>query len=158
MSNAPKRTRKTRAEMIEATRAKLAKLEAQAAGEYVDDSIVKRLKTRLSQVNRELRSANTLVSGVTGKDGKGWTRKPIAEQIAYTESRLESQRESQKRANEFVAALPFDVQTLEALIAAAEQGEEVEFPNDLTMLQRSEERTDEQHEANAVHAADDSES
>lgn len=147
---AERKKRATRDEMIAATEAKLAKLLAQKSGEYVDDSIVKRLKNRLSKVNRTLRAANLTVNGVAGSEGKGWSRSPIAEKIATTEARLESQRESQRRATEEMARLPFDVKSLEALVASAEQGDEVEFPTDLYPIGNEQDRTDEQHEAHAI--------
>jgi hypothetical protein len=136
--------------MIARKRAELEKLLAQEEGTYEDSSILKRLETRLRKTNRALRSARTIVDGVQKKDGVGYVTSPIDEKIAKTEQRLEAQRETKARAEAHVAKLPFDVEKLEALIAAAKADEDIEFPKDLTPLTRDEDRTDEEHEANHV--------
>jgi len=137
------RPRKTRLEMIEVRKAQLAKLEAQEAGSYSDDSengVLKSLKKRLRNTNTALRAAGITLNGTE-------VRSTIEDKIEGTRRRLASQLETMKNAEEFVATLPFDVERLEALIAAAEEGEDVEFPNDLTRLSDDEDRTDEEHEA-----------
>lgn len=147
---AEKRNRRTAAEMAEHYRAMAARCEAIAEGKGSDNpsqGIVKRLKARLRKTNTELRAAQITINGVATEDRKGFVRSPIADKIAGTIKRLESQRETQARAEEFTASLPFDVERLTALVAAAEQGEDVEFPTDLVRLSNEEEKTDEQHEA-----------
>ncbi len=148
-----KRNRKTRQEMLEVYQAKVAKLEAQIAGSFEDDTggaIIKQLKKRLRKTQTALRAATVTIDGITGKDGKGWTRAPIADKIETTRKRLLSQIETQERAENFAAKLPFDVERLKALIELAEAGEEVEMPSDLTRFGKDAERSDEEHEAAAI--------
>lgn len=149
-----KRNRKTREEMLAFRLAQVAKLEAQIEGNYQDEgenAILKTLKKRLRKTETELRSANVTLNGVAGSEGKGWSRSPISEKIEGTKVRLASQIETMDRADFFAAKLPFDVERLQALIEAAEAGEDIEFPDDLTPLANEQERTDEEHEA--VHIA-----
>lgn len=151
--NTPKRKRRTREEMIAATRAKLAKLEAQADGSYDagDKPILSRLRARLRKTNTELSAARIAVDGVAKPDGSGWSRRPIDEMIENTERRLNQQRATRDRSNLLVAELPNDIARLETLIELAESGDEnVEFPTDLTRLGSESDRTDEQHEAHAI--------
>lgn len=145
-----KRNRRTRQEMLDHYLAEAARVQAQIDGSYTDENennVLKALKRRLKAVNKELRSARITLDGVAGSEGKGWSRSPIDEKIASTEKRLASQIETRDRSNVFATKLPFDVTRLEALIGAAEAGEDVEFPDDLTPLANEQERTDEQHEA-----------
>jgi hypothetical protein len=149
-----RKPRNTRAQQIAVLEAKLAEMKAKEAGTFVDDSVLKRLEKRLRVTNRELKAAKTALYGVQKKDGKGWVTAPIDEKIANLKKRLASHEETQKRATEFEAKLPFDIERLEAAIAVAKTDQDVDFPDDLTPLQRPEKRTDEQHEANAVLAQD----
>lgn len=154
-----KRNRRTREEMLAHYQAQIERLEAAMDGKpdtSSENGILKSLRARLRKTNTELRSANVTLNGVTHEDGVGYVRSPIDQKIEQTEKRLQSQRETKARAEAFAAALPFDIKRLEALIAAAEQGEEIEFPNDLTRLSKDEERTDEEHEA--AYIADDGDS
>lgn len=125
-----------------------AKAEARERGERVQgNSLVSRLKARLRKTETTLRTAGITLNGVPKEEGKGWNRPPIAEKIAKTQERLESQIETKRRAEEFQAKLPFDVKRLNAAIKAIEEGEEdVVFPSDLTPLSQDE-KTDEEHEA-----------
>lgn len=137
------RSRKTRQEMLAYRLEQVEKLKAQIEGSYQDDSenaVLKSLRKRLRKTNTALNAAGITING------KG-VRAPIADKIAGTRARLASQIETMENAEEYLARLPFDVDTLEALIASAEQGDEVEFPSDLTRLQGDEDRTDEEHEA-----------
>ena len=138
-----KRPRKTRQEMIAFRQAQLDKLIAQEEGSYRDESenaVLKALKKRLRNTNTELRAAGITLNGTE-------VRSSIQDKIAHTQRRMDTQLETQANAEVFVATLPFDVERLEALIAACEAGEDVEFPTDLTRLSKDEDRTDEEHEA-----------
>lgn len=144
-----KRNRRTRQQMLEDTLAKAAKLQAQIDGSFKDENendVLKALKRRLRKTQTALRSARITLNGLTHGDGKVG-RKPISETIERTRDRLASQIETQDRAEAFVAALPFDVERLEALIARTEIGDIVEFPTDLAPLGNEQKRTDEEHEA-----------
>ncbi len=143
-----KRNRRTRAEMLEAALAKVAKLEAQIEGSYKDEDendILKALKRRLRKTSTALRAARVTLNGLSNDEGK-IARKPISETISRTRDRLASQIETQHRAEKMSAKLPFDVETLEALIAKTEIGDIVEYPENLTPLGNEQERTDEEHE------------
>jgi hypothetical protein len=145
-----RKPRNTRAQQIAVLEAKLAEMKAKEAGTFVDTSVLKRLEKRLKQTERELKSAKTALYGVQKKDGKGWVTAPITEKIERLQDRLASHKETQRRATEFEAKLPFDIKRLKAAIEVAKTDQDVNFPEDLTPLQRPEKRTDEQHEANAV--------
>ncbi len=137
------RNRKTREEMLAFRVAQVEKLQAQIEGSYRDENendVLKGLKKRLRRTNTELRSAQITLDGTE-------VRSTIAAKIRRTERHLASQIETQARAEASVAALPFDIERLKALVAAAEAGEDVEFPADLTRLAGDEDRTDEEHEA-----------
>jgi len=145
-----KRNRRTREEMLAHYQAQIARIEAAMEGgpdTTSEAGVLKSLRKRLRKTNTELRSARITLNGVSREDGNGYVRSPIDEKIAQTEARLASQNETKARAEEFSARLPFDIERIEALIAAAEQGEDVEFPNDLTPLANEQERTEEEHEA-----------
>lgn len=136
-----KRNRRTREEMLAYYMQKVDRLEDQIAGREVEDAsgdLVKSLKKRLRKTETALRSAQIMVNGITKDDGKGWQRAPISEKIATTEKRLAEQIDARDYAGEQVAALPFAVERLTALVAAAELGEDVEFPTDLPPLSRNE--------------------
>ncbi len=144
-----KRVRRTRQQMLEDTLAKAEKLQAQIDGSYSDENendVLKALKRRLRKTNTALRSARITLSGLTNEDGK-IGRKPISETIHRTRARLESQIETECRAEVMNTKLPFDVERLEALVAQSEIGDLVEFPDDLTPLGNEQARTDEEHEA-----------
>jgi len=141
-----KRTRKTRKEMIAATQAKLEKLMAQEEGTFSDendDNVLKGLKARLRKTETALKAANLLLNGADGKSS-------IDDKIVKTRARLESQIETADRAEAQKAALPFDVERLQALIALGEAGEDVEFPKDLHRLPGEQDKTQEEHEAKAL--------
>ncbi len=137
------RNRKTQVEMLAERKRQVEVLEAKIAGNFQDESenaVLKSLRKRLRKTNTALSAADITMNG------KG-PRKPIADKIAGTEARLASQIETMENAEVYLAKLPFDVENLEALIASAEQGDDVEFPSDLHRLQGDEDRTEEEHEA-----------
>jgi hypothetical protein len=143
--------RKTREEMLAFRLAQVEKLQAQIAGTHQDDSesgILKQLKKRLRATLTALKGAGYTLNGVVREDGKGYSRSPIDEKISKTEDRLASQVETKDRAEVMIAKLPFDVETLEASIAAAELGDEVMFPEGLTPLGKP--STDEEHETSFI--------
>ena len=153
MTDSKTRAKRRTPEELAAHYAKLAeeyqaKAEAKARGEKVQgNSLVSKLKARLRKTETALRTASITLNGVPADGGKGWSRQPIDEKIARTQERLDSQIETQRRAEFFQAKLPFDVKRLNALIKAIEEGEDVnEFPSGLTPLNRDE-KTDEEHEA-----------
>jgi len=138
-----KRNRKTREEMLAHRLAQVEKLQAQIEGSYQDESenaVLKSLKKRLRRTNTVLKAADITING-------SGVRSSIADKILGTRKRLDSQIQTAENAEQFMASLPFDVERLEALIAASETGEDVEMPSDLTRLDDAEDRTDEEHEA-----------
>lgn len=150
MTNEKKRNRRTREEMLAHYQAQIDRLNAAMEGgpdTSTEAGILKSLRNRLRKTQTALRAASITLNGDRKADGTGWVRPPIEEKIQKTERRLADQRETQARAASFVLDLPSDVTRLEALIAAGEQGEEIEYPKDLTPLTKDEERTDEEHEA-----------
>lgn len=121
-------------------------------GKEIEDrggDIIKSLKGRLRKTETALRSAQVLVNGITSDDGKGWTKAPQSEKIVKTRARLAQQIDALERAEEFAAALPFDVNRLQDLVKAAELGEEVEMPTDLRPLKRQT-TSDEEVEADFI--------
>jgi hypothetical protein len=153
-----KRNRRTRQEMLAHYEAEAQRLRDAIAGKpdtSSENAILKSLKARLRKTNTELRAARVTLHGQASKDGSSMLRAPIDEKIEATEKRLASQIETRNRAQEFEATLPHDVQRLEALIESAEQGDDVEFPTDLTRLSSDQDKTDEQHEASAVVSQED---
>ncbi len=148
-----KRNRRSREEMLAYYDGKAAKIRAQIEGTYSDDQesdVLKALKRRHRKTVTALKAARITLNGITGKDGKGWTRAPIAEKIRTTEARLEAQHEAMQNAEEFNTVLPFNVDTLSALIAAAKLGDVVDFPTDLHPLSQDEPKTDEEIEADFI--------
>lgn len=138
-----KRNRRTKAEMAEHYRKLAEQYEAELDGK-VDTSttngVLKALRRALRKRETELRSAVITLDGSEG-------RSSIDDKIAHTLRRLESQEQTKANAERMRAALPFDIERLSALVEAAEAGEEVEMPSDLTRLPGEESRTDEEHEA-----------
>ena len=150
-----KRNRRSREEMHAYYQAKADKLAAQMDGSYDDaqeNDVLKALKRRHRKTETALKAARITLNGIEGKDGKGWTRAPIAEKITTTEARLESQQLAESRAFEQIANLPGDVERLAALVAAAELGDLVDFPTDLHPLsdKEAEAKTDEEIEAEFI--------
>lgn len=148
-----KRNRRTREEMLAHYQAQIARLEAAMTGAPDTSSeagVLKSLRARLRKTETALRAAQITLNGVRAEDGKGYVRSPIADKIEQTKLRLAAQERTKAEAEEQTAALPFDIERLSALVAAGEQGEEVEFPEDLTPLPGEENRTDEQHEASFI--------
>ena len=142
-----KRNRRSREEMLAHYQAEVEKIQAKIDGSYSDENendVLKALKKRLRNTETKLRSAGLVVNGVQKDDGKGWTRAPQSVKIDKTVARLADQRETLDRAEALLARLPFDMETLEALIAASNIGEIVEFPTDLTPLEAP--KTDDEHE------------
>lgn len=155
-----KRNRRTRQEMLDAALAKVEKLQAQIDGSYKDENendILKALSRRLRKTKTALRAATVTINGISNDEGK-IARKPISETIERTRARLTSQIETMHRAEALQAQLPFDVETLEALVAKSEIGDLVEFPSDLTPLGNGQDRTDEEHEAAFIASEEVSES
>jgi hypothetical protein len=156
-----KRNRRTKAEMAEHYRKLAEQYEAELDGSVDTSSqsgVLKALRAALRKRETQLRAARITLDGVTRDDGNGFVRSPIDEKIAHTLNRLESQQETKARAEEAVAAYPFDIERLQALIAAAELGEDVEMPDDLTPLPGDESRTDEEHEAAFIAKGENAES
>lgn len=133
MSKKPRKPRNDRAQQIAKVEQELAKLKAKEAGTYVDDSVGKQVKKALTATRRELKAANTILDGAWNSDGSIF-RKPIAAIIERTKERLANQIASQKQSNEYLVKLPFDIEKLEALSVALDNGENVEFPGDLEVV------------------------
>jgi len=156
-----KRNRRTDAEMLEHFKKEQARLEAKMAGKIdtsTESGKLKAIKRRLRKTTTELKAARfTLEGSQPGPDGKGMVRSSIDDKIKQTQARLASQIETRDRATAFAAKLPFDIERLEALLAAAEQGDDVDMPDDLTPLSDESKRTDEEHEAAFATKDDESE-
>lgn len=134
---ADKRNRRTQEEMLAHYKAKADALQAKIEGRGGDEAgsdLVANLKRRLRKTETALRSAQIMLNGVVKEDGKGWQRAPIDEKIEMTRTRLQTQIDARDRADSMATTLPFDVNRLKLLIEAANVGEDVEFPNDLTPL------------------------
>lgn len=140
------RNRKTRQEMLAYRLAQVEKLQAQINNTYKDESenaVLKSLKARLRKTSTVLRAQRILLDGTE-------VRSSIADKIVHTRTRLEGQIQAQVNAEALIVSLPFDVETLEAAIAACETGDDVEFPANLTRLPGDvevAEMSDEEHEA-----------
>lgn len=149
-----KRNRRSREEMLAHYMEKVSRLEDQIAGREVEDAsgdLVKSLKRRLRKTETALRSAQIMVNGITKDDGRGWQRAPISEKIATTKTRLTQQIEDRDFADAQAAKLPSDVNQLRLLIEAAEAGEDVEFPTNLSPLSLNEaSRSDDEIEADFI--------
>ena len=156
--NTNKRNRRTREEMLAHYEAEAARIRAAMEGKpdtSTESGLLKSLRARLRKTNTELRAARVTLHGQASKDGSTMLRGPIDEKIEATQKRLASQIETRDRAAEFEAKLPHDIARLEAALAAAEQGDDVEFPDDLTPLSNDQDRTDEEHEASFVVSKED---
>lgn len=149
-----KRNRRTRVEMLAALEAKLEKLKAQVSGTYDPTTdkgtfIEQRLRRAIRRRNTALGNAQTLMEGRPATE-RSPSVSPIDTKIENAEKRLADLRAAKARAVEMQAQLPFDIERLEALLAKADEGEEVEFPNDLYRLPNEGERTDAEIEAGSV--------
>ena len=151
--NQNKRNRRTRAQMLEHYKAQIARLEAAEQGRpdtSTESGILKSLKSMLRKRRTALRSATIVVDGITGGDGKV-ARAPLSETIKRTEERLAKQRATLAESTEQKELLPSDIERLDALVNAAEQGEDVEIPTDLLVrLDSDAPRSDEQAEAEFI--------
>jgi len=132
-----KRNRRTRVEVAEALRAKLAKIEAQIAGNFdatKDDSyIVTRLKAAIRRRDTALRVAATVIGGKKATENSP-AMSDIDTKIANAQKRLADLTATKARAIETQARVPFDLETLNAALATAVKGEPVEFPSGLFVL------------------------
>jgi hypothetical protein len=132
-----KRNRRTRVEVAEALRAKLAKIEAQIAGNFdatKDDTyIVTRLKAAIRRRDTALRVAATVLGGKKATENSP-AMSDIDTKIANAQKRLADLTETKARAIETQARVPFDLQTLNAALEVAVKGEPVEFPSGLFVL------------------------
>jgi prefoldin subunit 5 len=127
------RKRATRTEMIDRLEAKLEKLRAQAEGTYTEEGdsfITKRMRRALRTRKTLLHRAEVLVNG-RARTEKSPAQNGIDEKIENARRRLADLEDSRNRAQEQIAALPFDIQTLTEALEATERGEEVDFPTDL---------------------------
>ena len=134
-----KRQRATRQEMIERLQAKLERLQQQEAGKPVASTTplgVKRLRAAIRKRRTALHRANVLLDGHAGSE-KSPAINGIAAKIENAQRRLESLIEARDRAVEQIENLPGDIERLEAALAQAEAGGEIEFPEGLTMLEAS---------------------
>jgi len=145
-----KRNRRTRVEVAEVLRAKLAKLEAQIAGNFdatKDDSyIVTRLKRAIRRRDTALKLAATIIGGKSATENSP-AMSDIDTKIANAQKRLADLTETKARAIETQARVPFDLETLNSALASAVKGETVEFPSGLYVLPN--EQTEGEAEAGA---------
>lgn len=153
-----KRNRRTRAQMAESLRAKLAKIEAQIAGNFdetADDSyMVTRLKRAIRRRDTALKSAATLLNGRHATDNSPAVS-DIDTKIANAQKRLADLETAKSRAIETNGRVPFDLEVLNAALATAAKGETVEFPTGLYVLPGENEKTEAEIEAGSVSNQDD---
>lgn len=134
-----KRQRATRQEMIERLQAKLERLQQQEEGKPVASTTplgVKRLRASIRKRRTALHRANVLLDGHAGSE-KSPAINGIAAKIENAQRRLDQLIEARNRAVEQIENLPGDIERLEAALAQAEAGGEVEMPEGLTMLEAS---------------------
>jgi len=151
--NSKTRNRRTRVEMAEALRAKLAKIEAQIAGNFdesSDDSyMVTRLKRAIRRRDTALKVAATVLGGRNATENSPAVS-DIDTKIANAQKRLADLTETKARAIETQGRVPFDLETLNAALAGAVKGETIEFPTGLYILPGEGERTEGEIEAGAA--------
>lgn len=146
-----RKQRRTRAQMIDEWKAKIAKAEAQQEGTYDSDSetlIGRRLRAAMKKRKTVLHRAGVLIHGRASTE-KSPPMNGIVEKIERARQRLKDLIESGGRAEEQVANLPFDIERLAKLIEAEEKGEDVEFPTNLLSLPGEGEQTDTEAEVAA---------
>lgn len=152
-SGGGKRNRRTRAQMAEILRAKLAKIEAQIAGNFdetADDSyMVTRLKRAIRRRDTALKVAATVLGGRAATENSPAVS-DIDTKIANAMKRLTDLTETKSRAIQTQARVPFDLETLNAALAAAVKGDAVEFPTGLYTLPGEGEKTEGEIEAGAA--------
>lgn len=145
-----KRNRRTRAQVAEALRAKLAKIEAQIAGTFDESSdetlLVQRLKRAIRRRDTVLKSALTLLNGKPATQNSPAVS-PIDAKIAGFQKRLDDAIAAKARAIETIERLPADQATLNVALAAAVKGELLEFPTGLYAIPGESERTETEVEA-----------
>ncbi len=155
-SKGGKRNRRTRVEMAAELRARLAKIEAQIAGNFdestEDGFMVTRLKRAIRRRETAINTAETLLNGRAATE-KSPAVAGIDAKIENAEKRLADLRAAKGRALETQARVPFDVDVLRAALDSAVAGNEVEFPTGLYVLPG--ETTDAEVEAGSVQNQDD---
>ena len=99
-----------------------------------------RAKSRRSRekIKTALHRANVVLDGHAGSE-KSPAINGIAAKIENAQRRLESLIEARNRAVEQIENLPGDIERLEAALAQAEAGGEIEMPEGLTMIEASNE-------------------
>ena len=147
------RNRRTRAQIIADLEAKLAKAKAKAEGTYdasADDTFgVKRLRTAIRTRETAMTAASNLLNGKAATE-KSPALSDIDTKIANAMARIANMQAAKARAIEQIGALPADIDRLRALLAKAETGETVEFPNDLYRLP-TEKSAEETEAASVLH-------
>jgi len=136
-----KRQRATRQEMIERLQAKLERLQQQEEGKPVASTTplgVKRLRAAIRKRRTALHRANVLLDGHAGSE-KSPRINGIDAKIENARQRLDSLIEARNRAVDHIETLPGDIERLEAALAQAEAGGEIEMPEGLTMIEASNE-------------------
>lgn len=148
-----KRSRRTRVEQLEFLRQKMAKIEAQIAGNFdetQDDSyMVTRLKRAIRKRETALKAAGTLLNGRAATENSP-AISAIAVKIANAETKLANLRTAVVRATEAEGRLPFDIATLRETLERASKGETVDFPEGLFVLPNEATRTEAEIEAGSV--------
>ena len=134
-----KRQRATRQEMIERLQAKLERLQQQEEGKPVASTTplgVKRLRAAIRKRKTALHRANVLIDGHAGSE-KSPRINGIESKIENARQRLDSLIEARNRAVDHIETLPGDIERLEAALAQAEAGGEIEMPEGLTNIGES---------------------
>ena len=136
-----KRQRATRQEMIERLQAKLERLQQQEEGKPVASTTplgVKRLRAAIRKRRTALHRANVLLDGHAGSE-KSPRINGIDAKIENARQRLDQLIDARNKAVDHLETLPGDIERLEAALAQAEAGGEIEMPEGLTMIEASNE-------------------
>jgi hypothetical protein len=148
-----KRNRRTRVEMLESMRAKVAKIEAQIAGNFdetADDSyMVTRLKRAIRRRDTAMKVAAAVLGGRVATENSPAVS-DIETKILNAQKRLTDLTETKARAIETNGRVPFDLETLNDALRRAVAGETIEFPTGLYVLPGEGERTEGEIEASAA--------
>jgi len=131
-----KRQRATRQEMIERLQAKLERLQQQEEGKPVASTTplgVKRLRAAIRKRRTALHRANVLLDGHAGSE-KSPRINGIDAKIENARQRLDQLIDARNKAVDHLETLPGDIERLEAALAQAEAGGEIEMPEGLTNI------------------------
>lgn len=150
-TNKATRVRRSAEERLKDLQAKMDALKAKMAGTYDEtkDSnyTTKRLGRMIARRETAISVANVLLNGKAATE-KSPAVASLTSKIERAEAHLKTLRENETRALELLARVPSDIDTLRALLASAQAGNEIVFPTDLFVIPA--EQSNEEHEAASV--------